>query len=214
MLKTFIALLITSVICTNVYAGDESRMARENFSVGMDFGYAPVSLPFPSTKSLSAYALVSPNWQLGVEYAWSTFGLKVFSFELGALEEKNYLVKARYFPDTNSFNWIMGYGQRDLAVKLAANFFDVITNEYSLITTETKTKFVQLGMGNQWQWDKGYVLAVDWITINIPIDAEVVTSAQRFASSESNRERIADAEDILAWYPQAWIVEFKVGFAF
>lgn len=130
------------------------------------------------------------------------------------MEETNYTLKARYFPNTNSFNWIMGYGQRDMSVKLAANFFDLVTNNYSLTTTETKTKYVQVGLGNQWQWQKGYTVSVDWVTLNIPFDAEVTTSAQRFANSESNRKNIEKAEDILAWYPQAWIVEFKVGMAF
>lgn len=214
MKKIVVGLVLSLFISAGAAAGDSSRAARGDVKLGVDIGYSPLSLPFPSTKAATVYMVLNPNWQLGLEYAWTTFGLKAFSFELGAMEEVNYTVKARYFPNTNSFNWIMGYGQRDMTVKLARNFFDLVTNNYSLTTTETKTKFIQLGLGNQWQWDKGYVLAVDWLTVNIPFDAEVTTSAQSFASSESNRARIEKAEDIVAWYPQAWVVEMKVGFAF
>ncbi|MDH5178505.1 MAG: hypothetical protein OEZ39_17305 [Gammaproteobacteria bacterium] len=214
MKKIISGILLFMVFTLSVSAEEDSRTLRSNTHIGIDVGYAPVSLPFPSTKSLSAYLILDPNWQIGFEYAWTTFGLKALSFELGAMEEDNYTIKARYFPNSNSFNWVFGYGRRDMTVKLASDFFDLVTNTYSMVASQTRTNYVQLGLSNQWQWQKGYVVTVDWLTVNIPVAAEVTTSASQYAKDATYRARIQDAEDILAWYPQAWVVEMKVGFAF
>ena len=204
--------LTFSMVCQQALAED-SFTNRNNSSFGIDIGYAPISLPLPGTMAATVYYIVNPNWQVGFEYAWTSLGIKAFSFEVGSIEENNRTLKARYFPG-NSFNWIMGYGRRDLKVKLAANLFDLATHEYSNTVTRTRTEYAQLGFGNQWQWKKGYALTIDWLTLNIPFAAEVTTSADRYANSEKDAERIRDLEKTLAWYPQAWIVEFKVGFAF
>ena len=196
----------------NILAAD-SATNRDNSHFGIDVGYAPISLPLPGTTAFSVYYIANSSWQFGLEYAWTTIGVKAFSFELGAVEETNRTVKARYFM-TNSFNWIMGYGRRDLQVKLAKDLFELYTNEYSNIVTRTRTDYAQLGFGNQWQWGGGYAFSVDWLTINIPLKARVTTSADRYATDESEAVYIRDVENTLAWYPQAWLFEIKVGFAF
>ncbi len=213
MYRLLSSLVFLCMIATPVMAND-SRTNRGDSNFGIDVGYIPLSLPLPGTKSVSLYYLVNTNWQIGLEYAWTTLGIKAFSYELGSVEETNRTIKARYFPDSNSFNWIMGYGRRDLKVKLAADLFDLATHSYSNTVTRTRTEYAQLGLGSQWLWKKGYALTVDWLTINIPFSAEVTTSADRYANSEKDAERIRDIESTLAWYPQAWIFEIKVGFAF
>lgn len=204
--------MMFSITCQQSLAAD-SRTNRGDSSFGIDIGLAPVSFPLPGTKVASLYYIASPGWQIGLEYAWTTLGLSALSFEIGEVEETNKTIKARYFP-SNSFNWIMGYGQRDVKVKLPGDLFDLVTHDYNNIITHTKTNYAQVGMGNQWQWKSGYAFSVDWLTINIPVKAEVVSSADQYANSESDAEHIRRAEKILSWYPQTWIFEIKVGFAF
>lgn len=205
-------LFLLSFSTHNALAADSGEN-RENSSLGFDFGYAPVSFPLPGTKSVSVYYNANLNWQIGLEYAWTTLGLTALSFEIGEVKETNKSIIARYFP-SNSFNWIMGYGQRDVKVKLPGDLFDLVTHDYNNILTHTKTEFAQVGFGNQWQWNNGVTFSIDWLTINVPFSAEVKSSADRYANSEADAEHIRRAEKILSWYPQTWIFEIKAGFAF
>lgn len=74
MKKLIFGTVFMLLVSNTVLADDSSRAARGNSTVGIDIGYAPVSLPFPSTKAASVYFVLNPDWQIGFEYAWTTFG--------------------------------------------------------------------------------------------------------------------------------------------
>ena len=196
----------------NTFAND-SATNRDNNVLGFDVGYSPMSLPLPGTKFASVFFNINSDWQFGFEYANTTLGLTAFSFEFGEVNEYSRGLKLRYFTG-NSFNWIMGYGRRDTLFKLPGDLFDLVTHEYSNVATRTRTDYVQVGMGNQWQWDNGFGLAIDWITINVPIDGKVTTSADRYTDNEDDAKEVRRLEDIVAWYPQFWVVAVKIGYSF
>lgn len=201
-----------SFISHHALAAD-SASNRDNTGFGLDVGYAPVSLPLPGTKSATVYYNLSSSFQLGFEYTTTTLGLSAFSFEIGEIKEYNRGLKARYFPG-NSFNWILGYGRRDTQVKLPGDLFDLVTHDYNDVLTHTRTEYAQLGFGNQWQWDNGMGLNIDWLTINIPVKAEITTSADRYTDNPDDAREVRRMESTIAWYPQLWLFQFKVGFTF
>ena len=192
---------------------DDSATNRDNSGLGFEVGYSPMSLPLPGTKFAGVYYNLNADWQLGFDYANTTLGLTAFSFEFGEVNEYSRGLKLRYFTG-NSFNWIMGYGRRDTTFKLPSSLFNLVTHDYDEVATRTRTDYVQFGMGNQWLWENGFGLAIDWVTINFPIDGKVTTSADRYANDDADAREIRRLEDIVAWYPQFWMVAVKIGYTF
>lgn len=213
MHKYLLFVLLALSVFNNTALAADSATNRGDTGFGLDVGYAPVSLPLPGTKAATVYYNLNSSLQLGFEYTTTTLGLTAFSFEIGEVKEYNRTIKARYFP-SNSFNWILGYGRRDTQVKLPGDLFDLATHDYSNVLTRTRTEYAQIGLGNQWQWDNGIGLNVDWLTINIPVKAEITTSADRYTDNPDDAREVRRMESAIAWYPQLWVFQFKVGFTF
>lgn len=190
-----------------------SRALRDDARLNVGVGVAPVSLPFPTQKGVQANVYASANWLIGVDYHYSTIAIKAFAFELGEIEEKYVTLQARRFVG-NSFNFLMGVGQRKMETRLAANLFDLVTHNYSETASELQTRYLRLGLGNQWQWRNGAVFAVDWLTLNIPFQGEVLTSASRYANSQTSKNRIERAENVLSWYPSGTAAAISVAYTF
>jgi hypothetical protein len=48
-----------------------------------------LNFPFPLATGLNANYVASGNWMVGVDYTRSSQAIKVFSYELGELNEQN-----------------------------------------------------------------------------------------------------------------------------
>lgn len=194
-------------------ADPTSREVRAKSDFSINVSWAPVHVPFPSARGINVNYVASGNWIFGIDYMSSNQAIKVFSFDLGELNEQSLTLQARRFYG-NSFNWKMGIGQRKTEVKLGQSLFDLVNNSYSLTVSELRSNFFRFGIGNQWQFNKKYTLVVDWFTINIPFSGEVKTSASQYANSPSSKQDIENAENILKYYPSGSIVQFEVGLIF
>ncbi len=192
---------------------NEDRKLRENRSLALNFNFSPVNVPFPMAWGANAYYIVNGNWMIGVDYLNSSKALGLFSIQFGEVKEKIYAVQARRFFG-NSFNVKFGVGQRSTEVNFARDLFDLVSNDYSETASEFKTKFIRLGIGNQWHFKNRYTLSIDWISLDIPFSGEVVTSASRFADTQEDKEDIEDAEKLLKFYPSGGALKFDIGLVF
>jgi hypothetical protein len=194
-------------------ANPTSREVREHANFSVNAVWAPLNFPFPLATGLNANYVASANWMLGVDYTRSNQAIKVFSYELGELNEQNLTLQARRFYG-NSFNLKMGIGHRRTQAHLSQNFFDLTQTGYAATASELRSNFFRFGFGNQWQFSKKYTLVVDWFTVNIPFNAYVQTSASQFANSSSSKQDIENAENILKYYPSGSVTQFEVGLIF
>lgn len=70
----------------------------------------------------------------------------------------------------------------------------------------------QLGVSNHWQFDN-WSMAVDWITLTLPLSGEVTQSVQERVS-EGDRDTVRRAENVLTWYPNLALATLRVGYMF
>lgn len=188
---------------------------RSDKNWGINGWFAPFSLPFPMGWGVSAHYVANQNWLLEAEYFRSSYAINIFGFEVGGVTEQKYTLQARYFfSRSGSFNFIFGGGYRNLEVKLARDLFDLVTNDYSLTVTEMDAYFVKVGVANQWGWGKNKTVTVDWFSLEIPFQADVVQSASQYAENPDDQEEIEDAEHVLKWYPSGAIVKLSIGITF
>lgn len=192
---------------------ETSRQAREEHRLGANFNLAPMSIPFPWGWGFNANFYPSADWSIGFDYLTSTWALKLFSIELGEIQEKTYTLQARrYFG--NSFNLKMGIGQRETAARLPLDLFEFATKDYSLLVSEMQTKFVTVGLGNQWQFGRRYTFVMDWFSLNVPYSGEIVQSVSDYVDDENDKKSIREKEDFLKFYPSGAIFKMEFGVMF
>lgn len=211
-MKYFYTILLFLVFVNNLSAND-SRGLREHHKFAANVTWSPINLPFPSAKGVNGYYIANADWMFGFDYMTSNLALSVLSFEIGEVSESNYTFQAKRFFG-NSFNLILGVGSRNTETKLAKNLFDLVTNNYSQTVSKFETKYVRLGVGNQWQFNKNYTFAVDWFSIDIPFSGDVTVSASKFSSSAAKKKEIEYAESILKYYPGGATIRLHFGFIF
>lgn len=188
-----------------------SAVEDKPFEIGANL--SPFNFPFPMGWGVHANYATSPQWEFGVDYLNSSKALKVFSLEIGAIDEQSYALQAKRYIG-KSFNLRMGVGQRHTEVRFAKNLYDLATKTYSETASRMESNFIRLGLGNRWRFKQHYRLNVDWLTLDIPFSGKVTKSASRFADTPEDQEDIEDAESILKYYPNAAILKFEVGFEF
>ena len=206
------AALFLPIISTGVFA-ETSRQIRDDHIFGANAYFAPLSSPFPLGWGLNLALHPSANWSFELDYQNATKTLKLFSIELAETQEKTYTLQARRFFG-NSFNLKMGFGERQTRARLPLDILDVVTKDYSLLVSEMQAKFIMIGFGNQWQFSKRYTFVVDWLTANIPYDAEIVQSVADFVEDEGDKNKVRNAEDYLKYYPSGAIFRVEVGVMF
>ncbi len=190
---------------------DRKLRAVNNFSA--NFNFSPINIPFPMAWGINGYYIANQDWMIGIDYLNSNKSISVFSFEIGELKESAYTFQAKRFIG-NSFNILMGLGQRSTEVLFASNLFDLATHNYTETAAEFDAKYIRLGLGSQWQFRKQYTFSVDWISLDIPFKSDVATSASRFAKTNEAREDIENAEHILKYYPGGSVVKMNFGVIF
>ncbi len=186
---------------------------RQQSSVAANLTWSPLNFPFPGAKGINAYYVSSSDWMFGFDYLSSNLAVSILSLEIGEISEKNYTFQAKRFFG-NSFNMTLGIGSRSSEIKLAANLFDLVANEYSQTVSKFKTNYIRLGLGNQWRFKKNYTFSVDWFTIDIPFSGDVEVSAAQYADSAESKRDIEYSESILKYYPSGATARLRVGIIF
>ncbi len=186
---------------------------RQQSSVAANLTWSPLNFPFPGAKGINAYYVSSSDWMFGFDYLSSNLAVSILSLEIGEISEKNYTFQAKRFFG-NSFNMTLGIGSRSSEIKLAANLFDLVANEYSQTVSKFKTNYIRLGLGNQWRFNKNYTFSVDWFTIDIPFSGDVEVSAAQYADSAESKRDIEYSESILKYYPSGATARLRVGIIF
>ncbi|WP_420589598.1 hypothetical protein [Bacterioplanoides sp.] len=191
-------------------AAQTSREFRADHTVGVDLGLSLVSLPFPGSKGAAVNFNLSDQWQLGLSYMNSGFEVNFSKLKLAGFKERHAgLVLRRFFG--NSFNLSGAYVYRSNEVFLDPEIYNIPVTDQGF-RTEAETHMAQLGISNHWQFDN-WSMAVDWITLTLPLSGEVTQSVQERVS-EGDRDTVRRAENVLTWYPNLALATLRVGYMF
>ncbi|MEH6345287.1 MAG: hypothetical protein V7785_09390 [Bermanella sp.] len=199
------------VLISSMGHAQSSREFRSNHSVGLDLVASPASLPFPGSKGVAINFNLSPNWQIGVDYMSTGLEVNFSKLNLAGFNEKNIGIKARRFYG-NSFNLSFGYVRRTNEVYLDPSVYGFSVSDINF-RTEAYTDMLHLGMAHHWQFDN-LSLAVNWLTLNLPLNGEVTQSAASQTDDEEDKDDIRRAENVLTWYPNVAIFTLSAGYMF
>ncbi|MEE8433348.1 MAG: hypothetical protein V3S64_01040, partial [bacterium] len=129
-------------------------------------------------------------------------------------EFKNSGVFMRWFPG-NSFYLSLSAHKREWSLTATSA---LSTGTVALATVDTKATVVGLGIGNQWMFDFGLYIGVDWVMLSGATSSEktVTISSSLTASEQAEAQRdFEDAGDTLnKWSGLSGAVILTVGWAF
>ena len=165
----------------------ESESARLGKMGGVELGMGLIVGVVPGSQ-FHPYYNVMPNLSVGLLYNSGSldFGSEISGtpgakINSATLDASIIMIHARYFVG-NSFYVSGGLGQRTITAD-----FDIQSTliDYGIKSNiEAKSTSFMVAIGNQWQWDSGFSLGVEWIGYIVPLSA---------SSSDSLDETGADA---------------------
>lgn len=198
------------MVCASGLHAETSREFRASHHVGIDGAFSLVSLPFPAAKGVALNVNLNDQWQLGLSYMNSGFEVNFSKLKLAGFKERHAgLLVRRFFG--NSFNLSGGYVYRTNEVYLDPEVYGFPLTDQG-IRTEAYTHMAQFSIANHWQQGP-WTLAVDWLTLVVPVSGEVTRSSADLAD-EDKRDDVRQAEDVLTWYPNMAVSTLRLGYMF
>lgn len=200
-----------------------SERVRKSKDFGISLGFGMPIAPIPGY-ALGAYYQVFTNLQLGLDYSAGSIDLSdtlpadgatdVRAFELNTSLTQLY---AKWFVG-NSFYLGLGLGMRsvDSTIDIKAVAQDVGIKG----TIEANTTAFSIRLGNQWSWDSGVTLGIDWLGYTMPLGADSKASIAQYGTApqtEDLKDLQKDAEDAADSIGKAGTVTLlllSLGFAF
>jgi len=206
-----ILLLVNLIVAPSAFAVSSQEM-RSQHSLGGNVFWHPTSLVIPSAKGANISLYASSKWAFDVEFSSATLGFKFIGIEVADVNERKLALQARRFVG-NSFNMIFGVGHRTTETTVPDNWIDFALGSKSKTLSKMEATYIKLGLANQWQFGSRYTFMVDWINLEIPVDAYVTESAADSVKAEY-KDDVTEAESLLRYLPSGGAIKLQVGVLF
>ena len=178
------------VFSASVIFGASSRDNRGDSIIFI--GYTPVGLHIPTllTQPLSLGIILGESVEIGVETgSWEESdndGDVTFSGEFS-----NTGMFLRWFPG-NSFYFSLSGHKREWSLTATTT---LSTGTVALASVETKATVVGLGIGNQWMFDIGLYIGVEWVMLSTAISSSKTVNISSSLTASEQAEAQQDFED-------------------
>ena len=199
---------------------DSKRDDRENRALnnwGVTGNYSLMEMWVLTKWGLSASYTNNPAWTYELEYANGSLGWGYFGIDIGRIKEERVSVLARSFSKRNSFNFLYGVFYNKLDFRLGKELLDAANaaNSNEFDSAEVTLAGLTWGFGNRWHTRKGYIVGIDWLTINLPFS--VIQQHAPFlkrSQDENDRKDFKDSLDFIKRFPSIGVLKFQVGLTF
>ena len=192
-LALLLALLIPWLASSALAADSKGNRKSNSILIGVTAGIHP----FYILNSPYRIEIPGEDWSFGLEYGSGTWS---------SLNISNQGLYARYFTG-NSFNILMGYFQRGFS----SDGWSTTNASLSTVTYKVDTKITDFGLaiGNQWIYDWGGSLGIDWYMMGTGSATTTATVTSGTADATSNAKASSDTK-----VSTSGIFIFTYGFSF
>jgi hypothetical protein len=190
-----------------------SKNLRDDSIGSAMVGYQLLTSWVPSKKVLAYEHHFNQKWSLEFEYAWSKLDSPLIGVDIGSIRERRFtLLGKRYFG--NSFHIQLGPYLNDFEAGVGSDILDNL-GAGARSSFGVEGLGLALGMGNQWQWQNGLSLGLDWLRLNVPVKETKVES--RVLADVTNRKDAKEIKDAIRkfnYIPTFVILGIKLGYTF
>jgi hypothetical protein len=192
-----------------------SRELRSKDRFGIH--HAPYALGYYVTvrKSTSLSYNTHPNETWEFDWVRAELGFGYWGFDLINFSENYYNFNYRSFANTNSFNWKIGLGYREIDLSLGSESLKYVTSQdiYQNVFNEQAIT-LNSAVGNRWQWDWGGTLSVDWFEMYVPIFRTSNRNAGQEYADEKTERDVNKAMKFISNIPTATVLKVQMGYSF
>ncbi len=188
---------------------------RRDSTVLVGYSYVVYGLALPGRKGPAVYWIFDDEWEFGFDYTSADYSLSLLTVDLASFEEKVYHATARWFPG-NSFNLMLGLGQRSYDLRLGTSYFEKYVPATKSVPPliEVENQILSLAISNQWQWDWGGSLSADWLTLYVTIGQGKAHAPILDSVSGEGRSVLKGLVSYLRYGPTFALGRLTFGFAF
>ncbi len=192
-----------------------TRMFRGLSQVTTNIHWSPISTWLPMKYGLSLGYIYDDHWTFEGEWTQKSYSAGFHAIDFGDVTDRRFGIQSRWYPNTNSFNFIMGFFKSEFSAKLG----NTAISHFSTIPSSTIFKLEsfgpELGVSNRWQWSPGVTLGVDWFIMYIPLfkrtpDEGVLKESQ----NTSDRSDLDKITSLVQNIPQFDLLRITLGYTF
>ncbi len=141
-----------------------SRQLRYLKPINVGVSWGLVSMWLPSKLGANLSYNISERKTIALEYQSQSIKFPAFSLDIGGIKESKYGVVLKSFGDSQSFYMSYGLMKYDFRASLELSIFPTQTIPIAPLFDFRSMGF-QFGLGNQFSWENGLSLGIDWFSI-------------------------------------------------
>jgi len=194
-MKRMLVLVLALTFGAGLGFAASSQDNRAEKAFGLNITPVGIDIPTLIAPPVGVDYFFNKDWQMGLRIGGASAEQNNGDSKSSATYT-NQGVLARWFPDTNSFNWSAGLYQRNWTADATVSYTDSKTklNASAAAGITANATVLALGLGNQWTYDFGMTLGFDWLVLNAPIATSATSKFNATAAGTTVTDPNADAE--------------------
>ena len=215
-----VSIVTTATAETKDYAAKSqlnSGLIREESVAGIFALLSPLDLVVPGKYGLSAYKNYNEK-QYEAEYLRGTLSVPKVITDIGSVTDQRLTVRIRKFSETSNFNWYWGVTYFAFDAKLGSDLLNTVApgqpiSEVDLV--RHRAFGIDLGLGHRWHFKNNLALGIDWVSWSQPLTTlEKGIPFLKSSGSQSSKEKVEKAFNIVAYVPRFSILRLSAGYIF
>jgi hypothetical protein len=178
--------------------------------------YAPIDLILPSKVGGSVGWNYGDEATFELEYLGAKLSVPFIVEDLGSFKDQRISLVKRSFQGRNSLNFHYGLSYFNTQISVGNEYLASASNlPASLDLIGVKSLGFIWGVGNRWNFNRGFTVGVDWFSWAQPIliidrDRELLDYIQ----DEGARDTLDEALRLSAYFPRFTVLKVQIGWSF
>ena len=190
-----------------------NRQLRYDKSVNLGVSWGLMSMWLPSKLGVNLSYNFSERKTITAEYQSQSIKFPVFSIDLGGIRESKYGVILKSFGDSQSFYLSYGLMKYDFRASLSLSMFPGASVPIAPLFDFGSFGF-QFGLGNQFTWENGLSLGIDWFSIYFHSFGKTKNTEIFNYMNASDRDKANTTIDLIYNIPIFEILKIQLSYAF
>ncbi|OYZ23014.1 MAG: hypothetical protein B7Y39_06530 [Bdellovibrio sp. 28-41-41] len=190
-----------------------NRQLRYDKSVNLGVSWGLMSMWLPSKLGANLSYNFSERKTITAEYQSQSIKFPVFSIDLGGIRESKYGVILKSFGDSQSFYLSYGLMKYDFRAALSLSMFPGASVPIAPLFDFGSFGF-QFGLGNQFMWENGFSLGIDWFSIYFHSFGKTKNTEIFNYMNASDRDKANGTIDLIYNIPIIEILKIQLSYAF
>lgn len=184
---------------------------QKTLSIGINWNF--IAMWVPNKIGANASYNFSERKTILIEYQSASVKVGAFDINLGGIKEAKYGAILKSFGESNTFHLSYGITKYQFKAELGSDLFGPVNLPF-LPLFDINSVGVQFGMGNQFNWDNGLTLGIEWFSIYFHTFAKNKNLEVFNYLNASDRDKANKAVDLIYNLPIIELLKIQFNYSF